>query len=452
MRGPLQNHEVLAAAPRRAAVLLAGVVSAAVGYVVAAAPSLVAPIVGLGVAAALLAAPAEVFLGLAVLARNLSDAAAHGPSFAGFNAGALVGLLALGVAGLRLLVVPRPRGILGAFTLVLLLVFWLAVGVVNFGLDPEIQRELVRSTSIIALALVALAAPAVSAHRIVDAVLLATSVPAIVALGQLVRRDGFENTDRVYGTLAHPNAAAAIFGVGLAVALWRMLETRRRRYLVAAAMFAVAMLATKSLGGVAQMFVTLVAYAFLTRRRDTRGAVTAAVAIALAVVFVLSPLGSDRVGELSSTTSPTQAIQGNQTNSVDWRFANWIKLIEAWQEKPVLGWGLGTTETLVVPGENIPHSDVVRLLVETGVVGFLVFGAAYAALLVALYRRVEGAGSVDARFCAVVLAVVLGLTAHGFANNISTQTATMYAAAVLVALALAVPTRPPDEAPAAGRG
>jgi hypothetical protein len=44
-----------------------------------------------------------------------------------------------------------------------------------------------------------------------------------------------------------------------------------------------------------------------------------------------------------------------------------------------------------------------------------------------------------------VLAIMIGLTVHGLTDNVSTQTATMYSAAILVGCAFALRTYP-DEA------
>jgi O-antigen ligase len=378
--------------------------------------------------------PAEVFLGVMLLARNVADAYAHVPVAGGMNAGALVGVLVIGAGCLRLAGLRRAEGLGFALLLLLLLSVWTIVGYANFGTDGSITREFIRSASILVLGLVAsvFVRRLADVDRIVAAVVLAAIVPAIAAIIEWVSAG--DVTARASGTLAHPNAAAGVFGVALAAALWKLLERRSAPYGAAAITLTVAILATRSLGGVAQIVVTLLAYAVVTRRGGGRAVVAATAGILIVAVFALTPLGRDRVQEVQTTRSYSAAAQGDQTNSLDWRFGNWAKLIDAWRERPLLGHGSGTTATLVIPGDNIPHSDVIRLLVETGVVGFAIVGGAFVALVVALYRRARAPGE-GASFGAAVLAIVAGLTVHGLVNNVSTQTATMYALAVLVGAA-----------------
>jgi O-antigen ligase len=406
------------------------------GYRLALNPRLVYPLgaaVSIGV---LTFVPAAVFIGLMLLARNVADAYAYTyfPVAGGMNAGALVGVLALGAGCLRLAGLRHAEGLGYALFLGLLLSVWTIVGYTYFGTDGSITREFIRSASILVLGLVAadFVRRLADVDRIVAAVVLAAIVPAIAAIIEWVSSG--DVTTRASGTLAHPNAAAGVFGVALAVALWRLLERRSAAYAAAAVILAVAVLTTRSLGGLAQVLVTLLVYAVLTRRGGGRAVVAATAGIVIVAVFTLTPLGSDRVQEVEKTRSYSAAVQGEQTNSLDWRFGNWAKLIAAWQERPLLGYGSGTTATLVTPGENIPHSDVIRLLVETGLVGFVFFGGAFIALVVALRRRAR-ASAEGASYAAIVLGIVAGLAVHGLVNNVSTQTATMYALAVLVGAA-----------------
>ena len=91
---------------------------------------------------------------------------------------------------------------------------------------------------------------------------------------------------------------------------------------------------------------TLLAYTLLTRRSGLSRAVAALAAIVLVAVFSSHPLGGNRVEALSTTTSLTQAAQGNTTNSLDWRFGHWTELIGLWRDKPIFGYGSGATTSL----------------------------------------------------------------------------------------------------------
>jgi hypothetical protein len=237
------------------------------GYRIALNLRLVYPLAAVVSIGVLTFVPTEVFLASMLLARNVADAyaGAYLPVAGGMNAGALVGVLVLGAGGLRLVGVRHAEGLGYALFLMLLLCVWTIVGYTYFGTDGSIAREFVRSASILVMGLVSagFVRRLADVDRIVAAIVLAAIVPAIVAIVQWLSSGDF--TTRASGTLAHPNAAAGVFGLALAAALWMLLERRRSAaYAAAAATLAVAVLTTGSLGGLAQVLVTLLVYAVLT--------------------------------------------------------------------------------------------------------------------------------------------------------------------------------------------
>jgi O-antigen ligase len=66
----------------------------------------------------------------------------------------------------------------------------------------------------------------------------------------------------------------------------------------------------------------------------------------------------------------------DRNNSMGWRFYFWTHLIDAWQEQPWFGYGTGSS---IVFGKELmgvwtsPHNGYLRVLYETGIVGFLAF-------------------------------------------------------------------------------
>ena len=428
--------------PRNALIAFAAAVIAGIG--VAIRPTLVVLAIGTAIIAVLSLITTESFVFFALLARNISSGQSQSALVAGLNSGAIVGLVVLIVCALRIVHIPQVRGIVPALLLGFALVVWFVVAVQQFSFDPSLTREIVRSLSIVALAVVAANVRSNDTRRrVLTAVLIAAVIPGVVAVVHLSLHG---TSDRVASTFAHPNEAAAMFSVALTIAVWRWLDTRRTAvYAPLVALFGLGLVGTQSLGGTAQMIVTLLAYAVLTTRFGPRALVVIGVTVALIVTFLLSPVGSKRLHELDTTTSFATASQGSSytTNSLDWRFYNWARELETWRHRPYLGYGLGSTATIIAPAGNIPHSDPIRLLVETGVIGFALFGAAFLGLCRTLYRRTKVIGA-DAGYAALALATTVGLFVHGLVNNVSMQTATMYSAAVVVGCALARPHHASD--------
>src|SRR5690606_21127993 len=203
-------------------------------------------------------------------------------------------------------------------------------------------------------------------------VVVAALIPAILVVNEAVThwQEMVGGGLRPRGTMSHPNAAAILFGIAAPVAVWKFThDGGGKRYLWAAGFFVFAVLLTRSLGGLAQTTVGLLALGALQQggSRLFRVGVFVAVA-AIAYVFIADPLGISRVSELESTTLQIQ--QGAQdNNSFEWRLVNWSLFLDKWQESRLLGFGLGTTDEIIAPLGHLPHSDPIRFLVETGLLG-----------------------------------------------------------------------------------
>ena len=157
------------------------------------------------VAVVLTVAPAGIFIGVTLVARDLADAVVDRAIVGTLNMGALLGVLVVSVVLVRVVGMRRPIGLGAALFAWLLLLFWFTVGYTNFGNDPSLQRELIRASSIVALALFAANSVRTqrSVEQTVDIVIAASLLPAVVAIFQMA--GGLE---RAHGTLAHANSAA----------------------------------------------------------------------------------------------------------------------------------------------------------------------------------------------------------------------------------------------------
>jgi O-antigen ligase len=116
--------------------------------------------------------------------------------------------------------------------------------------------------------------------------------------------------------------------------------------------------------------------------------------------------------------APTAQSSAAGYESYGWRIQNWGGLLDKWSQKPLLGYGLQTTQFVnprspassvgVVGGGFEAHNMLVRILVEGGVVLLLVYLAYFAAMLRRMWRlsRRRWALAEESR----LLLVVWGLT------------------------------------------
>ena len=377
--------------------------------------------------------------------RNVSDMAAR-ESLLGplrLNLSSLLGVVAIGWA--VVLLAPSlwrrrfadVRGLRAAGLLIAFLTIWLGVGFVVHGTQPSLVREWVRFLSVIAVGLVAANLRSVPSRQLVGLVLLALLVPILVAVGQLVAHasaigpQGSNDFYRAPGTFVQANKAAQSFLLAIGLAGWAVLE--RPRALAAGVMAVaavIALLATRSLGGIAAAGTAVVAF-LLLRPASARFRLALLGGLALfAVVFALTPFGASRLASLADTRLPWDIV-GKTHNSLEWRFFNWWHLMGDWSRQPIFGHGLGSTLQIVRPIDFITHSDPVRLLVEGGVVGAAIgvafIGWAYAAT-VGVVRRATGA---RLRLATVMLAVLIGLGVQSLVQNTLSNTALLYMLAVV---------------------
>jgi O-antigen ligase len=119
----------------------------------------------------------------------------------------------------------------------------------------------------------------------------------------------------------------------------------------------------------------------------------------------------------------------------------WARCLEQFRQSPIFGHGIGAT-ALVKSYFSLPHNVYLRLLVEGGIVGFLLYGAAILLWARRLLARVDPAERAFAR------ALLLALAVYALTDNLLTMPPTLIAFFYL-GLMLGEPYR---RSPAAGIG
>jgi O-antigen ligase len=392
------------------------------------------------------------FLAVMLLVRALTDdlSAPDSRHTGSLNLSGVIAVLFILLAAWMLL--RRRRGLWATILAVLWVCIWTAIAVNTSGASGETLREGVREASVMALFVIVYNARGVItvpiAARLVQ---LMGFVPALVALYQLAT---FTGIHRPYGTFAHPDTAAMFFVIATTASLWLYLDDGRRRAdALLTALFAIGLIATFSIDGLITLVATLTALGLLRPGSVRTKLGPCAIAIVVVVVFFATPLGAKRIASESSNRVGTT---GEPDSSLAWRLKKWKMLIPEWERAPVFGRGLGTTTTAVGAPGNLyaskpPHNEYIRYLVETGVVGLALLLAGLFLLIRALVRkrRILGmleAGTVNAPTLA--LAIVVGCVVDSLADNTLLASPTGYAAALIIAAVLVLPSIETRRAPA----
>jgi len=154
----------------------------------------------------------------------------------------------------------------------------------------------------------------------------------------------------------------------------------------------------------------------------------------LAVViglFASTEFGQQRLGSIANTPllnpnmdiSRAVLLSEGDSNSFNWRLAQWTFLLQAWQRSPIFGNGLATSSYLSVL-HNYAHNDYFRALAEEGIVGivaFVTFLGVQAARLVQLLRYAPR-GSAQQDLCSILLAILLAVLVAMCTENIWSHT------------------------------
>lgn len=407
----------------------------------------------------------ELVMGFLLATRNVTDVFA-GQEFLlvgsalTLNPSAILGLIILPVAAVAALRRGVPSGTTRLALIALPLTAWTILGLIHYGFHPSVLAEYLRLLSILGVLVLATTVPRPLVSRGVALVIGAAAPAAVLLLYQFVTGDAYAllpvspsdatpalsplARERPAGPFAHANAAATMFALTSCLCVWKLAESRRSyRYMAAFALFVLAVFATQSIGGIAQLLTTLLAYVFLTSPSESvrsrvalRRFAAATATLLLLITFLLTPLGQERFSELRTTQTFSVASTGSTTNSADWRFFAWSAYLNSWRDQPILGHGLGATTELVTPLNNLPHSELIRWLLEAGVVGLLLLSLGYFLLVRGLRRRSVDRSEEQIPLAAVALAAVIGLTVHGMVSDVTLNTAAMYSVAAVVGLAL----------------
>jgi O-antigen ligase len=315
---------------------------------------------------------------------------------------------------------------------VLAIAIWMLVAWTHFGVGLGSIREALRLASYLAVLVIAYRAAQAKPESLTAFLGMVAIIPAVVLIVGYVAswQPTLNVAGRAVGSFSHANAAASYFGITTIASIAQFWRTRRRLMIVSGALSGVALVLTQSLGniiGVAlgvALLILLNSQFSLARRLLL---ITLAAAAALTLFFTLG--ASNRLTELDGTNFDSALASGVSGNSLEWRVINWQLLLDLWWDKsPLVGFGLGSTSTAIMPLGAPPHSLPVQILVETGLIGFTAAVGLLAVLFAALRRR-----ATEHRVeVALVGALVAFILLSGSTSNLIGYTAAGYVVFLII--------------------
>lgn len=236
---------------------------------------------------------------------------------------------------------------------------------------------------------------------------------------------------RVRGTFGMANTFATFLILFILLTWWKLKQVRQRLpWIVLLGSLVFFLVNTKSLFSLIMMAIAV--FVMIAPRLNVVNLLGGVVLLASVLgLFASSEMGQERLASIADTPLLNQhidisrAVLLSQTdnNSFNWRLAQWTFLLQAWQQYPILGYGLLTSSKLTVL-HNYAHNEYVRALVEGGIVGliaFLVFLGAQIWRLLQLFHKAPE-GSAQRRLCLALLALLLAMIVGMITENIWTHT------------------------------
>jgi O-antigen ligase len=427
-----------AAALALLASVLVATVSATVGPIVVGAALLACSLIVVGIERPAL------FLGAILLVRPLLDATSEhrlGGGIAAMNVGGAIGLIILVVVlgyaltGVRIKLSSVSRTFVAVIAFS---AFETAYAYQRFGSNAGTTAvaELLRLAAILGVFVLAtnVFASEQRLRRLFMIVALSAVIPSIVAIYQFATGHAASSEglaiERAFGTFSGPNPLGEYCALS-ALVLITAPSGLIRRWLRFAALAVVlaALVITYSRAGYGMLAVGLIAIEY--RRLSRRVVWLAAVVV---VVLVAVPSVRNRVLPTGTTASPVEQYSrtgqsgllasGGTYGSLGWRLYNWEKLIGKWEQSPLIGYGLQTTQRVnpvrvATDSEAVgfeAHNTAVRALVEGGPAMLALWALLGGGLIMAAARAKRLGGELQP-FAEIVFGVWVAIVFTGLTSD-----------------------------------
>lgn len=309
---------------------------------------------------------------------------------------------------------------------------------------PTTIREVVRVASIFFVYLMAgeVLTTRTRLNHFLKAVALSCIVPFVVAAYQFISGNGLSFAgvnNRIYGTLAHPNAFATylvlIFSIGFSYILAQK-NTRKNGWLIFGLLITfLFLLLTYTRGGWIGFIIVIV----LLGLKYYKKLLIAFFGLAFFLILFGPALNRFVYTNFDYDFSRQPIIQRlldknpEAESSIDWRFKVWTEMSRKIWERPFFGYGLGAFPVIrqqYVEGlyeSTEAHNDYLRLAIELGFAGLLLYLITLFKLIINLFRRLRtAAASTDRTWLYGGLAVVAAILVMSSSDNLLQGTANMW--------------------------
>lgn len=253
---------------------------------------------------------------------------------------------------------------------------------------------------------------------------LSAAIPVSFAFYQYFTNSGislpFEGIyNRIYGTFAHPNLFAYYLLIPVSALIYLSLRPDKKfplsQFLLLIPFYIAALILTYTRGAWLAFLIII----FIIGIFKYRKFLIVAAAAVLICFFLIEPIQA-RVLNLFS----------GQYSSVSWRLELWQDSLSYAQAKPLLGYGTGTADDVILEkrgyqaGSSDPHNDYLKILLENGFLGLIAYLILIFSLCIKLlYGYLKAQDDNIKSLSLIILALTISFYIMSFADNIIRNTA-----------------------------
>lgn len=266
-------------------------------------------------------------------------------------------------------------------------------------------------------------------EKILNCLFISLIIPSILAIYQLITKTGLidHGVHRVYGTLAHPNTFAYFINLFIGLTYWKLKSEKFKIWFILLLLLEILLLITTfSFGGYIFFFIITLFMLFNLYKKQ-KGVIIFLMALFL-IVLISTPQFQMRWDRIKMINIGRTITNKEIVDSFTWRIVNWSNLLILWQNKPLTGYGLHTT-SIINPwktNEKIgyaPHSDYIRYLVETGLLGFISYIVFIIYFGVIIYKKYKSCRDYDIKFLLyIIFSIFVAWQVNALIDNLITST------------------------------
>lgn len=262
-------------------------------------------------------------------------------------------------------------------------------------------------------------------NKLIKIIILSALIPSALAIFQYFSQTGmslpFEGIyNRIFGTFAHPNLFAYYLIIPVSILIYTYFVSDKKKieslFLVfLSAVFFVVLILTFTRGA----WLALIIFIFIIGIVKYRKFLFIAFIILILSYLLITPIKS-RVDDLIS----------NPTSSITWRLGLWSDSLNYVKERLFFGQGTGTAKEYILDkrgpqfGSSDPHNDYLKISLENGVLGLILYMLLITTLIYNLIKRYLSASQLNIKvFMLFLIALSISFYIMSFVDNVLRNTA-----------------------------